>query len=57
MPVGPVLLKGCEMHFDFDDLNEEIRVWMDVHDTKTNRNWTAVLYRTAGSDGSSDTIV
>lgn len=31
------------MHFEFDDLSEEIRVWMDVHDTKSNENYTAEL--------------
>jgi hypothetical protein len=34
------------MYFDFDDLNEEIRVWMNVHDTKTNKNLIAQMYGT-----------
>ena len=35
------------MYVDFDILNEEVRVWLKVHDPKTNRNWAAVLYGTA----------
>jgi hypothetical protein len=34
------------MYFDFDDLNEEIRVWMNVHDTKANKNLIAQMYGT-----------
>jgi hypothetical protein len=40
------LPKEHDIDFVFDDLSEEIRVWMDIHDTKTNRNWTAVLFGT-----------
>ena len=34
------------MYADFDNPDEEVRVLIDVHDTKTNTNWIAEIYGT-----------
>jgi hypothetical protein len=35
------------MFVDYDVLNEEYRVWLEVYDPQTNTNWTAELNGTA----------